>query len=33
MAREKDYSEHEGGASAEAEGAEKLKEKWRQRKE
>jgi hypothetical protein len=33
MAREKDYSKHEGGASVEAKGVEKLKEKWRWRKE
>jgi hypothetical protein len=33
MAREKDCSKHEGGASVEAKGVEKLKEKWRWRKE
>jgi hypothetical protein len=33
MARQKDCDEHEGGASAEVEGIEKLKEKWRWRKE
>jgi hypothetical protein len=33
MAREKDYSKHEGRASVEAKGVEKLKEKWQWRKE
>jgi hypothetical protein len=33
MARKKDCGEHEGRASTEAEGIEKLKEKWRRRKE
>jgi hypothetical protein len=32
IAREKDCSRHKGGASAEAEGTEKLKKKWRRRK-
>jgi hypothetical protein len=32
MAREKDCGEHEGEASTEVEGVEKLKEKCRQRK-
>jgi hypothetical protein len=33
MAREKDCSKHEDGASAEDEGIESLEKKWRRRKE
>jgi hypothetical protein len=33
MAREKDCSKHEGGASTEVEGTEKLRKKWRLGKE
>jgi hypothetical protein len=33
MAREKDCGEHEDGAGANAEGVERLEEKWWQRKE
>jgi hypothetical protein len=33
MAREKDCGKHEDGSSGDVEGAERLEEKWRQRKE
>jgi hypothetical protein len=33
IAREKDCGKHEDGVSTDAEGAERLEEKWQQRKE